>query len=145
MRLRAATDDDLPSIRRLLDANGLPSEDVDEHVPTFFVMEEGGRLTGVGGLEVLGRVGLVRSIAVDAACRGHGVGRSLYGAIESTARDLGLGALYLLTETAEAYFLALGYAGMDRSDVPPEIAGTKQFKGLCPASASLMARNLAQG
>ena len=56
------------------------------------------------------------------------------------AGKLGLADVYLLTETAAPFFAALGFAPCAREAAPAEIAATRQFAELCPASAKLMRR-----
>jgi amino-acid N-acetyltransferase len=50
--------------------------------------------------------------------------------------------LYLLTTTAERYFKEHGYEAVDRASAPPDIQGTRQFAGLCPASSAFMVKAL---
>jgi mannose-6-phosphate isomerase-like protein (cupin superfamily) len=60
----------------------------------------------------------------------------------SHARLLGIERLYLLTTTAERFFTRLGFQRCGRSDAPPEIQATSQFRSVCPTSAVCMARDL---
>lgn len=50
--------------------------------------------------------------------------------------------MYLLTTTAERYFPSLGFRVTPRDAVPDEIRATGEFKGACPASATVMCRPL---
>jgi amino-acid N-acetyltransferase len=72
-----------------------------------------------------------------------GIGELIYQSIEHKAGELGITALYLLTESAEVYFTKLGFLVKERSDVPVAIENTKQFKVLCPSTATVMVRELA--
>jgi amino-acid N-acetyltransferase len=56
----------------------------------------------------------------------------------------GINALYLLTMTAEHYFPRFGFETISRDAVPSDIAGTLEFQRACPASATVMARQLAR-
>ena len=95
------------------------------------------------GLEILEETGLLRSVAVDEAHRGTGLGKELVEAMEEHARKQGVQELYLLTETAEGFFAGLGYRKLSREDAPPGIAGTAQFAELCPASSCFMVKRIA--
>ncbi len=135
---------DLPSIRALLAAAGLPGEDLaPAHLDSFWVGHDAAGLLAVVGLEPRGRAALVRSLAVRADGRGQGIGAALLAHAEAQARAMGVEALYLLTTTAERFFATRGYAGTERDAAPPEIRATAEFAVLCPASAVCMSKRLA--
>lgn len=154
--LREARADDLAAVERLLAASGLPTAGVGDVLtrrPADFVVAEvsdeapgaPGALVAVAGLEVCCDNALLRSVAVDPAWRTHGLGRELVRRLVCVAEGRGLRALYLLTMTAEHYFPRLGFARIDRGEVPAEIAATLEFQSACPASAVAMARPLDVG
>jgi len=95
----------------------------------------GGVLLGVVGLERHGGDGLLRSLVVAAAARRTGAGAALVAAVEQRAAGRGLGALYLLTETAAPFFAARGYERVPRAAVPAAVRACEQFRLQCPASA----------
>ena len=134
-----AADSDL---RRCLDEARLPTEDLLGIGKRFFRLTGGGKPRAYGGLEVRGAHALLRSIVVDGKERGHGYGRTLVNGLIAEARNLGLKDAYLLTETAAPFFAALDFVACAREAAPVEIAATKQFAELCPASAKLMRREL---
>ena len=138
MNHREATSADLPTIKELLNISKLPSDDIDDHIDNFIVIEEKGNVIGVGGLEIYDDIGLVRSIAVVAEHRSKGIGEMIYRLVEDKANDKGINTLYLLTESATEYFKKFGFITQERSEVPASIAETKQFRELCPSSAKLM-------
>ena len=88
------------------------------------------------GLELYGEVALLRSLAVASSRRGTGVGSGLVAHAERHARDQGVQSLYLLTTTAEQFFLRRGYARIPRDEAPTAIKGTKEFSGICPVSSA---------
>jgi amino-acid N-acetyltransferase len=142
MSLRKATTADFEEVEGLLIACNLPSDDIAKHFGNFIVHEEEGVIIGVGGLEVHGTDGLVRSIAVKPASQGKGIGKSLYNSIENRAFELGIDALYMLTESAEVYFSQFGFIVIERKGIPNSIKNTKQFSLLCPSSATVMFKAL---
>ena len=142
MNLRSASITDLEGIKELLIVSNLPTDDITEYLDRFIVCEEEEKIIGVGGLEVHGKNALVRSISVMPKSQRKGIGKLIYKSIEHMACRLGVTTLYLLTETAEEYFELLGFAIMDRADVPKSIKNSKQFSFLCPSTAKLMFRRL---
>jgi len=76
------------------------------------------RVVGVLVLRLRDAVLLLESVAVDPACQGRGIGRSLITHAERAARDAGLGAVDLytnaqMTENLRMY-PSLGYEVVDR-------------------------------
>jgi amino-acid N-acetyltransferase len=142
MKIKDASLKDLADIKIILEESGLPAQNCEPHLTNFFVAEVDARLVGVGGLELRGVDGLVRSIAVLPAYRGRGIGRALYQRIADRAIRSGIHRLYLLTETAEDYFINLGFVPIARGDTPVTIAGTRQFRELCAQSATVMYRDV---
>ncbi|HSN18336.1 MAG TPA: arsenic resistance N-acetyltransferase ArsN2 [Gammaproteobacteria bacterium] len=129
----------------LLQAAELPTEDITpEILEHFLVAHLDKALIGCAGVEILGEVGLLRSVAVDEAHRGAGLGKDLVAAAEELAKQEGVQRLYLLTTTAEGFFVGLGYRKLPREEAPADIAGTEQFASLCPSSSSFMMKTLAQ-
>jgi amino-acid N-acetyltransferase len=99
-------------------------------------------VVGCAAVERYGDNGLLRSVAVSPDSRGQHLGHYLVAAAEAEAAEGGIASLYLLTETAEAFFAALGYENVDRADVPKEVLASDQFAKLCPSSAVSMRRDL---
>jgi amino-acid N-acetyltransferase len=157
LTLRRADDARLGYVRTLLERNGLPSADVGSTPARFYVgyrvdetngandrdeAEDGGDPVGVGGIELHGSAGLLRSVVVERSARGEGVGTALCDALERRAADEGAGALYLLTTTAADFFAGRGYAEIERSGAPPAIRETTEFAELCPETAIPMRKSL---
>ena len=143
---RSATPTDLPEVRALAADCALPVDDLTEALLRYFVLaRERGRLVGVAGLELVGREGLLRSLAVAANHRGRGIGERLCDEAEAAACNLGLQRLYLLTTTAAAYFAQRGFRRIERSAIPLALQQTAEFSHLCPASAVCMEKKLREG
>ena len=99
-------------------------------------------MIGAIGVEAHGDVGLLRSLVVHPSHRGQGAGKRLTDEIESFAKRKGIKTLYLLTTTAADFFTHLGYRVIQRAQVPASIAGTEEFKTICPVSAVCLFKNL---
>lgn len=140
--LRGAESDDLAAVEELLAKTNLPVDGVLESIGSFIVAESDGRVVGVGGVERCGDFGLLRSLAVDPAARGRGVGASVTERLIADSEASGLRALYLLTTTADKYFPSFGFDVTPRDTVPAEIRQTTEFKDICPSSATVMRRAL---
>lgn len=140
--IRQATPTDNERICVLLAAAGLPTGDLPAPSVELWVAEEADRIVGVVGVQQFGEAGLLRSLVVDSAHRGLGLGVVLLGHAQGQARAMGLRELFLLTETAAAFFAAHGYRAVARELVPADVLGSSQFRSLCPASALCMARSL---
>lgn len=132
--------------KALLIGCNLPASDLnDGHFEHFFGCGAEDAPKGVVGVELHGELGLLRSLAVDAAVRGRGCGRRLVAEAEQHAARLGVESLYLLTTTAEEFFRGLGYATIARELAPEAIRKTQEFSRLCPTSSVVMVKRLSAG
>jgi amino-acid N-acetyltransferase len=134
---------DAESIRVLLEHNGLPTSDLTSSKPQFIVVCEGAKILGTGALQRFGSSALLRSVAVDPDRRGRGLGRIIVEDLERIARGARVTQLILLTETAKPFFEHQGYRVIERHEVPQHVQGSEEFRSLCPASATCMAKTLA--
>jgi len=135
VELRPAVAADLPAVRQLLVACGLPVADLTAALLEGFVVAvRGGAVLGVAGLEPAGRDALLRSVAVRAEQRGTGLGTRLVDACLTGARDQHMRALFLIPNdaTAEAFFTHLGFGAIDRGQVPAAVRALPEFGHLCP-------------
>ena len=99
-------------------------------------------LAGYVGLEGEGSDLLLRSLVVAADLKARGLGSRILAAVEAAARDLGAERLHLLTTTAEPFFARRGFVAADRASAPPAIRRTREFTGVCPASAAYLTKDL---
>ena len=132
----------LNQLKILLADNGLPIDDCAEQADIFYGVFDADDLIAVGGLEAAGDYSLLRSIAVKPPYRGRGLARSIAEFLLDQARLQGKAAVYLLTESAEAYFEKLGFRRIVRDQVPRPVTLTRQFSSLCPDSASCLMTDL---
>ena len=107
-----------------------------------FVARDGDRVVGSAAIEIYADGGLLRSVAVDAGCRGAGLGGRLTAVAIEEARRRRLPALYLLTTTAERFFPRFGFETIACDEVPASVQGSIEFRGACPASAVVMLKRL---
>ena len=142
MQVARATSVDLPAIESLLTASGLPLDGVAEAFETGIVAREGDAVIGAAAVEIHADGALLRSVVVADTFRGSGIGRRLVLDAEALARDRGATDVYLLTETAGDYFPRLGYARLERDDVPAGVQRSVEFTTACATTAVAMMRSL---
>lgn len=142
LALHQADESTVEYVETLLTANDLPARDVRSKPDCFYVASVDGERVGVGGLEIEGASGLLRSVVVDEHARGDGLGTALCEALETRARKQDVETLYLLTTTAAEFFAARGYERTDRTDAPEAIRNTTEFADLCPSTATCMKKSL---
>ena len=140
-----ATADELPEIERLLESSALTRDGLAECTRAGDVLvarADDGCLAGCVALEQFGSDALVRSLAVTADARGHGLGSALLSRALDHARAAGAREAWLLTETAAPYFAARGWQPADRSAAPVRVAGSVEFTGACPKTVPAMRRTI---
>ena len=96
-----------------------------ESVQEFWVAElheqSGDRLVGCGALHVLWEdLAEIRTVAVDPAARGHGVGHRIVEQLITLARELGLARIFGLTFETE-FFSRHDFHSIDGTPVSPEV------------------------
>jgi amino-acid N-acetyltransferase len=140
--IRAANAGDREAVEALLAASGLPTDGVAEHFGSFLVAEQGGRIVGAVGVELYGRDALLRSVVVAKEARSAGLGMTLTRRAIDEARARGVRTLYLLTTTAETFFPRAGFVSVSRDEVPRGVQASRELNGACPASSTLMRREV---
>ena len=126
----------------LLATAGLPVDDLPEQLEHFLACGRAAEPDGIIGLEIFGEDALLRSLVVSERMRERGLGKKLVAAAEAHAKTNGVRTVFLLTDTAEEFFSALGYTSADRALAPPPVSASRQFSELCPATAAFMVKNL---
>ena len=140
IEIRGARGEDRDAVAAQLERTALPPDGLDEQFgDAYAVALADGEIVGAAGVEVYGRAGLLRSVAVDPGWQGHGVGRRLTEERLRWAAARGLDTVYLLTTTAGGYFPRLGFAPVAREEVPAEVRGSLQFASVCPSTAAVLA------
>jgi len=126
--IRKATMQDAREIHRLLlnyarDGLMLPRSlaEIYEAIREFFICEEGGRPVGVAALNISwDNLAEIRSLAVDPAMCGRGLGRQLVDSCLAEARELGIGRVFALTYQ-QAFFQHLGFVEIEKSELPHKV------------------------
>jgi amino-acid N-acetyltransferase len=125
--VRRARPSDVPGIKRLVDtyAGKILLEKnlvtLYESVQDFWVAEEGGDVVGCGALHVLwSDLGEVRTVAVDPAVRGNGIGHAIVERLIEVARDLDLQRVFVLTFETD-FFAGHGFTEIEGTPVDAEV------------------------
>jgi len=143
MVIHAAEARDLPAVRRLLETQHLPLGGIDEQVSTMVVAKQGTTVVGAAAVELYADGALLRSVVVDPAVQGQGLGHRLSDAALAIAKNRGTQTAFLLTTTAEKFFPKLGFEQIVRDEVPSSVQTSIEFQSACPASAVVMRKRLA--
>jgi amino-acid N-acetyltransferase len=130
--VRRARTSDIPAIKQLVDtyAGKILLEKnlvtLYEAVQEFWVAEHGDKVIGCGALHVLwSDLGEIRTVAVDPAMTGHGVGHAIVDRLLEVARELQLERLFVLTFETE-FFGRHGFTEIEGTPVTAEV-----FEEMC--------------
>jgi amino-acid N-acetyltransferase len=134
---RRATTDDAPTIKRLIDLY-VPSgtllprteEFIALHVADFLVAERDGVVVGCVHLdEYAPSLAEVRSLAVDPAEQGSGIGVRLVEDLERLAVKRGYATLFAVSNS-DTFFMRCGYAPRTIPELNVERSEVSKFKGV---------------
>jgi amino-acid N-acetyltransferase len=124
---RRARTDDVTAIKALVDSYAgrvlLAKELITlyETVQEFWVVEVEGRIVGCGALHVLWvDLAEVRTVAVDPAMAGQGIGGVLVEALLRTAREVGVHRVFVLTFERD-FFGRFGFVEIDGTPVSHDV------------------------
>ena len=113
---RAARPDDLPRTAELIAAAHLPPMFIEEFLGGFIAVERDGAVIACGGIEIYGDCAVIRSVVVDEAGRGLGLGGRLAEALLANARAAGASDAYLFTADALPFWQHYGFAEVTFGD-----------------------------
>ena len=131
----------IDQVAKVLRSAGLPHEDFAAHLAHFVVArDQHGAVIGAVGAEICGADALLRSLVVAPGRRGAGLGEALISALEAHAGAWGVQRWWLLTTTAERFFVARGFVASERAAAPAAIRATGQFNGGCSCAAVCLTR-----
>ncbi|WP_414694773.1 N-acetyltransferase [Paenibacillus sp.] len=125
---RKATIDDVDYLYELIQgyaAGGImlprSKEALTEQIDTFVVAEVDGRVVGCGALLRLGAdLVEIRSLGLDPAYQGQGIGRKIVELLERQARDMGIPKLMALTYEV-AFFERNGFTVVNKEIFPEKV------------------------
>jgi len=137
-----ATPADKNQIRRLLSECELPTLYIHRYLKSFMAAKVGKKIVGVIGVEVYGRVGLLRSLCVDQAYRGQGIAKTLNEKILAYAHLRKIDRLYVFTWEAEKFASKLGFHKIDKKRIPKSIRSTWQFRSFSPYPVICMMKKI---
>ena len=138
MQLSTLARDEVEILKQLLQKAGLPTSGIRAIQDEFIIMRDSTRVVGAIAVEPFGNDALLRSLVVHPDYRGRGIGQQLVSTLlENTNKNL-----YLLTETAEHFFVRFGFESVSRKEAPEAIKQSEEFQDLCPESACFMRRTV---
>jgi len=128
MQIRDATIQDVPKIHELINYYAemdrmlfASMSKIYENLQIFKVAEIEGRVVGCCALQVLWKdLAEIKSLAVEKAQFGKGVGRALVNACIEKARRLGLHKVFILT-LEPVFFAKLGFVNVQRETLPMKV------------------------
>lgn len=130
------------AIRALLVGAALPlPSPLDERV-SMLILREGREVIACAGYERYGEYALLRSVAVQEAARGKGLGRRLLEGTCERLRHLGVSTIFLLTLNAGHFFERLGFSSVDLAHIPKPVLRSQEFSLPCCKTASYWSRKL---
>jgi len=137
-----ASEEELGSVRALLESAGLATRDLESARPEFAVVREDGQVVAAGALQRFGSSALVRSVVVAEDRRGSGLGRMIVWKLERLARSAQITELILLTQIASGFFARQGYRAIKRTSAPEDMQASEVFRSLCSSSATCLVKSL---
>jgi len=141
---RFAARDEKDEVRELLSECGLPTRYVHRHLKSFLVAKAGEKTVGVIGVELYGRVGLLRSLCVDPDFRDRGIALALNEKMLDDARAQKIDRLYLFTLRAEKFAAKLGFRKLEKSRIPRSIRATWQYRSFRPYPVVCMVKEISR-
>jgi amino-acid N-acetyltransferase len=128
MKVRSAKISDGKAIHSLINQHAerdrmlfRPIADIYKNLQAFSVAESDGALTGCCALEVVwADLAEIKSLAVDQASKGAGVGRMLVAAALRQAAELGIEKIFALTLEPQ-FFQKLGFEVIDKDVLPMKV------------------------
>ena len=129
----------LQSLKDLLQSEKLCYDDLEDISGILqLARSDNGDLIGGYGLEIFGKDALLRSVVVNKIFKATGKGIEIVNEAITMAKSRKVNHLYLLTTTADKFFLKFGFKVIPRNSVPESIANTNEFKTFCPDTAVSM-------
>lgn len=142
LNILTAGRNDLSIASLFLTEQNLPVSDLLEDNVLLYLAFDDQVLVATIGLEKYGKTGLLRSLAVKETFRNQQIADKMIKGLLEVCKSENIKEIYLLTTTAENYFLKKGFLPVDREVVPAVIKQTREFRSICPSSAVGMYREI---
>lgn len=142
LNIQTAGQNDRTAVSLFLTEQNLPVSDLFEDNVHLYLAYDGKDLIATIGLEKYVKVGLLRSLAVKETFRNQQIADKMIKELLKVCKSENIKMIYLLTTTAENYFLKKGFLPVEREAVPAVIRQTREFRSICPSSAVVMYREI---
>lgn len=142
LNIQIAGQKNLTAVSHFLTKQNLPISDLLEENVSLYLAYDGQDLVATIGLEKYGKIGLLRSLAVKETFRNQQIADKMIKGLFEVCKSENIKMIYLLTTTAENYFLKKGFLPVEREVVPAVIRQTREFRSICPSSAVVMYREV---
>jgi HAD superfamily hydrolase (TIGR01457 family) len=131
-----ASERDVGQVEELLRGSGLDADAVGDRLPQTLVARSGGAAVGTASVELFDDLAHLRSLAVHPGYRGAQLATILTARAAALARERGARTIYAVTETAERFFVSLGFEAIGtKAALPEPIALTPMVAGHCSESS----------
>ena len=130
-------------LKPLLQSDRLCFNDINAEGIHLFGVKYKDDFVGYFGYELFGHLALFRSMVVVPEARKKGYGSLIWDQALKKMKSASVVDVYLLTNTATAFFSKQGFSEVARSSVPAAIASTTEFKYFCPDDSVCMKLELA--
>jgi len=123
--IRCAGGEDLASLEEFLGKANLNTDGIGEMLDYFIILENGnGKIIATLGIEPLGKIGLLRSLAMDP--QANASEQDLFILFEQAfllAKDKGIKTLYLASNKKNSmqFFRLLGFREEEKGNLPEEL------------------------
>jgi amino-acid N-acetyltransferase len=126
---RPARARDVPRMAELIAAAHLPPLFIEEYIDGFITAQQGAELIACGGIEIYDDCGVIRSVVVDEAVRGFGLGGKLAELLMAKGREAEVTDLFLFTADALPFWQHYGFVEVTFDDWkdPPRASWQYQF------------------
>jgi amino-acid N-acetyltransferase len=115
-------------LNQLLEEASLPSGHIEEFIENFLVIENEGAVAGGGGFERYDSSAVLRSVVVEAALRGGGLGSWIAAALMQQARTVSVTDFCLFTIDSYEFWRKLGFEEIPMSEWPEPAQQCWQYR-----------------
>jgi amino-acid N-acetyltransferase len=132
------------AVQNLLESEGLCFNDVNNIGVQLLEVRSKKAIIGYFGYELYGNYALFRSMVVAPEFRKMGYGKLIWHEAKEKLINEHIDKVFLLTNTASAFFRSQGFVEIARDSVPEDIGSTTEFIEFCPSDSICMMINLTE-